>query len=100
MSDLIKILDVAEDIAENQEELVKAVNNIRLSAPQVNVTTPPPVVNVSAPAVHVSSPAVNMPAPSVNVSAAAPVAWEFEVTQRDPHGMILKFTATPNPYGR
>lgn len=74
---LIKILDAVEDLAEQHEDLVEAVKDLQLQAPQTHITTPPPVVNVAAP------------------KPAAPVAWEFEVTERDHNDLILKFTATP-----
>lgn len=86
---LTKILDVAEDIAEYQEELVEVLKNLKLPTPQTTITTPPPTVNVSA-----TAPVVNVAAPK----PLAPVSWEFTVTKRDAEGLIVKFTATPSTH--
>lgn len=83
---LTKILDVAEDIAEHQEELVEVLKNLKLPAPHTTITTPPPTVNVSS-----TAPVVNVAAPR----PLAPVSWEFTVTERDADGLIVRFTATP-----
>ena len=80
--DLQPIEDRLQDVADAVEAIAAAMSEKGEKDEKESI-----VVQAKAPVVNLH--------PHINVEATKPTKWEFSVTERDNHGRISKFTATP-----